>query len=109
MWKNIINIFRRKRSSIPSSLSPKFLAQLFPSNPYTVRVQGWVTRDKCGRLFLHCRKPMRFKWFGEWSKGVCCLPPSNFPELKWEHEAIFVTLDISYDPDQNKVLKSFDK
>lgn len=109
MWKKI-NIFRRK-ASIPTSSSPSApLAKLIiPNNPYSVQVYGWVTRDKYGRLSLHCRKPWRFRWFGEWSRGICNLPPGNFPDLKWEHEALYVTLKINYDPALNEVLLSLDK
>lgn len=39
---------------------------------------AWVARDKRGTLRLFDKKPVRFKWFGEWSQCLVHLNPDDF-------------------------------
>lgn len=45
---------------------------------------AWIARDKSGTLRLFDCKPVRFKWFGEWSKCLAKLNPEDFPDVTWE-------------------------
>lgn len=42
---------------------------------------AWIARDKSGILRLFDKKPVRFKWFGGWSKGLVMLNQSDFPNV----------------------------
>ncbi len=46
---------------------------------------GWIARDKRGVLRLYDTRPLKFKWFGEWSHGLGILNPEDFPEVTWEN------------------------
>lgn len=69
-----------------------------PVSKYSTCLEGWVTRDKVGRLQLHSRRPVRLKIFGEWSKGVANINTNHFPDLKWEHDPLYVILELKYEP-----------
>lgn len=62
---------------------------------HTVVLYGFVSRDKCGKLQLHSRKPIRLKIFGEWSKGIANIPHTYFPDLTWKDDAIEVKVILT--------------
>lgn len=46
---------------------------------------AWIARDRNGTLRLFDSKPVRFKWFGEWSESLVKLNPEDFPDVTWEN------------------------
>lgn len=46
---------------------------------------AWVARDKRGALRLFDKRPLRLRWFGEWTKCLIQLNPEDFPEITWEN------------------------
>lgn len=57
---------------------------------------AWVARDKNGTLRLFDKKPVRFKWFGEWSKCLCKLNPEDFPGATWGNSPQRVELKMKF-------------
>lgn len=51
-------------------------------------IQGWMSRDKCGDLFIYTCKPERISNLGYWDGNVSDITPSNdlFPDLTWSDE-----------------------
>ena len=89
MGKLFKKLWSRKKNQEPKD-------PFLPDTPSSALVYGYISRNKNGKLELHTRKPIRLKIFGEWNKGICGLPPYLFPNLKWEHDPIPVTLRIEY-------------
>lgn len=46
---------------------------------------AWIARDKRGTLRLFDKKPIRFKWFGEWSECLANINSEDFPDVTWEN------------------------
>lgn len=46
---------------------------------------AWIARDRNGTLRFFDSKPVRFKWFGEWSTSLVKLNPEDFPDVTWEN------------------------
>lgn len=58
-------------------------------------IQGWVARDKDGRIFAYTNKPVRDYSLQEWeSDFVSEINGKSFPDLTWDDEPIKVSISI---------------
>lgn len=55
---------------------------------------AWIARDKRGTLRLFDKKPIRFKWFGQWSQCLVHLNPDDFLDVTWENSPQRVELKM---------------
>lgn len=96
MIKNLFKkLWKKKKDNISSEIN-------LPLLPQSAQFYGFITRDKHGKLQLHSKPPLRFKCFGEWSRGIANLPYQYFPELKWNHNPLPVKINLEYEGRENK-------
>lgn len=55
-------------------------------NNHHVTIEGWVARDKSGRIYLYEDRPTKHKTCYFANGGVFVIPESAFTNVKWSDE-----------------------